>query len=89
MRTDHLPAKVSPRVSERRPDSTVPDYPPNNRVSAKEVVRTINTASAFNEEWAVSSPISCGGAIRGWKEDGSSGEEEGTPREERNMRARG
>ncbi|XP_044212602.1 N-terminal EF-hand calcium-binding protein 2 isoform X2 [Thunnus albacares] len=45
----HLPAKVSPRVSERRPDSAVPDYPPNNRVSAREAVRTINTASGAVE----------------------------------------
>ncbi|XP_068588065.1 N-terminal EF-hand calcium-binding protein 2 isoform X2 [Cebidichthys violaceus] len=41
----HLPAKVSPRMSERRNENTVPDYPPNNRVSA----RTINTASGAVE----------------------------------------
>ncbi|KAF3689157.1 N-terminal EF-hand calcium-binding protein 2 [Channa argus] len=45
----HLPAKVSPRMSERRYDNTVPDYPPNNRVSAREAVRTINTASGAVE----------------------------------------
>uniref|UniRef100_A0A3P8U3R0 N-terminal EF-hand calcium binding protein 2 n=1 Tax=Amphiprion percula TaxID=161767 RepID=A0A3P8U3R0_AMPPE len=45
----HLPAKVSPRMSERRPVNTVPDYPPNNRVSAREAVRTINTASGAVE----------------------------------------
>ncbi|XP_031731556.1 N-terminal EF-hand calcium-binding protein 2 isoform X2 [Anarrhichthys ocellatus] len=41
----HLPAKVSPRMSERGNENTVPDYPPNNRVSA----RTINTASGAVE----------------------------------------
>ncbi|XP_027141038.1 N-terminal EF-hand calcium-binding protein 2 isoform X2 [Larimichthys crocea] len=45
----HLPAKVSPRMSERRNENTVPDYPPNNRVSAREAVRTINTASGTVE----------------------------------------
>lgn len=45
----HLPAKVSPRVSEKRYDNAVPDYPPNNRVSAREPVRTINTASGAVE----------------------------------------
>uniref|UniRef100_A0A8C4ED36 N-terminal EF-hand calcium binding protein 2 n=1 Tax=Dicentrarchus labrax TaxID=13489 RepID=A0A8C4ED36_DICLA len=45
----HLPAKVSPRVPERRNENTVPDYPPNNRVSAREAVRTINTASGTVE----------------------------------------
>ncbi|XP_054864022.1 N-terminal EF-hand calcium-binding protein 2 isoform X2 [Amphiprion ocellaris] len=45
----HLPAKVSPRMSERRPVNTVPDYPPNNRVSTREAVRTINTASGAVE----------------------------------------
>uniref|UniRef100_A0A3B4AWN9 EF-hand domain-containing protein n=1 Tax=Periophthalmus magnuspinnatus TaxID=409849 RepID=A0A3B4AWN9_9GOBI len=45
----HLPAKVSPRVPEKRYDNAVPDYPPNNRVSAKEPVRTINTASGAVE----------------------------------------
>ncbi|XP_040023958.1 N-terminal EF-hand calcium-binding protein 2-like isoform X1 [Gasterosteus aculeatus] len=40
-----LPAKVSPRMSERRNENAVPDYPPNNRVSAG----TINTASAAVE----------------------------------------
>ncbi|KAK1888249.1 N-terminal EF-hand calcium-binding protein 2 [Dissostichus eleginoides] len=41
----HQPAKVSPRMSERRNENTVPDYPPNNRVTAREAVRTVNTAS--------------------------------------------
>lgn len=45
----HLPAKVSPRMSERRNENTVPNYPPNNRVSAREAVRTINTASGAVE----------------------------------------
>uniref|UniRef100_A0A673A9B2 N-terminal EF-hand calcium binding protein 2 n=1 Tax=Sphaeramia orbicularis TaxID=375764 RepID=A0A673A9B2_9TELE len=45
----HLPAKVSPRVTEKRYDNTVPDYPPNNRVSAREAVRTINTAAGAVE----------------------------------------
>uniref|UniRef100_A0A3P8X5N0 N-terminal EF-hand calcium binding protein 2 n=1 Tax=Cynoglossus semilaevis TaxID=244447 RepID=A0A3P8X5N0_CYNSE len=45
----HAPAKVSPRVAERRYDNTVPDYPPNNRVSTREAVRTINTASGAVE----------------------------------------
>ncbi|XP_037622543.1 N-terminal EF-hand calcium-binding protein 2 isoform X2 [Sebastes umbrosus] len=45
----HLPAKVSPRMSERRNENIVPDYPPNNRVSAREAVRTINTASGAVE----------------------------------------
>ncbi|XP_049431010.1 N-terminal EF-hand calcium-binding protein 2 isoform X2 [Epinephelus fuscoguttatus] len=45
----HLPAKVSPRMSERRNENTIPDYPPNNRVSAREAVRTINTASGAVE----------------------------------------
>lgn len=41
----HQPAKVSPQVSEKRNQNTVPDYPPNNRVNAREAVRTINTAA--------------------------------------------
>ncbi|XP_036964488.1 N-terminal EF-hand calcium-binding protein 2 isoform X2 [Acanthopagrus latus] len=45
----HLPAKVSPRIPPRRNENTVPDYPPNNRVSAREAVRTINTASGTVE----------------------------------------
>ncbi|XP_035013680.1 N-terminal EF-hand calcium-binding protein 2 isoform X3 [Hippoglossus stenolepis] len=46
----HLPAKASPRMSEKRNDNAVPDYPPNNRVSAaREAVRTINTASGAVE----------------------------------------
>uniref|UniRef100_A0A8C6T822 N-terminal EF-hand calcium binding protein 2 n=1 Tax=Neogobius melanostomus TaxID=47308 RepID=A0A8C6T822_9GOBI len=40
---------VSPRVPEKRYDNAVPDYPPNNRVSAKEPIRTINTASVRKE----------------------------------------
>ncbi|MED6236986.1 hypothetical protein ATANTOWER_017134 [Ataeniobius toweri] len=43
--SSHQPPKVSPRVPEKRHQNTVPDYPPNNRVSAREAVRTINTAS--------------------------------------------
>ncbi|XP_039891096.1 N-terminal EF-hand calcium-binding protein 2 isoform X2 [Simochromis diagramma] len=45
----HLPAKVSPRMSGKHYENTVPDYPPNNRVSAREAVRTINTASGSVE----------------------------------------
>uniref|UniRef100_A0A3Q3EYE2 N-terminal EF-hand calcium binding protein 2 n=1 Tax=Labrus bergylta TaxID=56723 RepID=A0A3Q3EYE2_9LABR len=45
----HLPAKVSPRMPEKRNENSVPDYPPNNRVSAREAVRTINTASGAIE----------------------------------------
>ncbi|XP_023811736.1 N-terminal EF-hand calcium-binding protein 2 isoform X2 [Oryzias latipes] len=45
----HQPAKVSPRVSEKRNQNTVPDYPPNNRVNAREAVRTINTAAGAVE----------------------------------------
>ncbi|KAM4572845.1 N-terminal EF-hand calcium-binding protein 2 isoform 2-T2 [Odontesthes bonariensis] len=46
----HQPAKVSPRVSEKLQQNAVPDYPPNNRVSAsREAVRTINTASGAVE----------------------------------------
>ncbi|KAM4554028.1 N-terminal EF-hand calcium-binding protein 2 isoform X2 [Xiphophorus maculatus] len=45
----HQPAKVSPRMPEKRYQNTVPDYPPNNRVSAREAVRTINTASGAVE----------------------------------------
>ncbi|KAM9753041.1 N-terminal EF-hand calcium-binding protein 2 isoform 2-T2 [Menidia menidia] len=46
----HQPAKVSPRVPEKRQQNAVPDYPPNNRVSAtREAVRTINTASGAVE----------------------------------------
>ncbi|XP_015820698.3 N-terminal EF-hand calcium-binding protein 2 isoform X2 [Nothobranchius furzeri] len=45
----HQPAKVSPRTSEKRHQNTVPDYPPNNRVSAREAVRTVNTASGAVE----------------------------------------
>ncbi|XP_034061802.1 N-terminal EF-hand calcium-binding protein 2 isoform X2 [Gymnodraco acuticeps] len=45
----HQPAKVSPRMSERRNENTVPDYPPNNRVTAREAVRTVSTASGAVE----------------------------------------
>uniref|UniRef100_A0A3B3UZ76 N-terminal EF-hand calcium binding protein 2 n=1 Tax=Poecilia latipinna TaxID=48699 RepID=A0A3B3UZ76_9TELE len=45
----HQPAKVSPRMPDKRYQNTVPDYPPNNRVSAREAVRTINTASGAVE----------------------------------------
>ncbi|XP_077566661.1 N-terminal EF-hand calcium-binding protein 2 [Stigmatopora nigra] len=44
-----LPAKTSPRMSERHHDNVVPDYPPNNRISAREPVRTINTTSGAVE----------------------------------------
>ncbi|XP_056138217.1 N-terminal EF-hand calcium-binding protein 2 [Lampris incognitus] len=45
----HYTAKVSPRMPEKRYENAVPDYPPNNRVSAKESVRNINTASGVVE----------------------------------------
>uniref|UniRef100_A0A8C5EVS3 EF-hand domain-containing protein n=1 Tax=Gouania willdenowi TaxID=441366 RepID=A0A8C5EVS3_GOUWI len=45
----HVPAKVSPKVPERRHENAVPDYPPNNRVTTREAVRTINTASGAVE----------------------------------------
>uniref|UniRef100_A0A672HS90 N-terminal EF-hand calcium binding protein 2 n=1 Tax=Salarias fasciatus TaxID=181472 RepID=A0A672HS90_SALFA len=44
----HL-SSLSPRVSDKRQENAVPDYPPNNRVSAREAVRTINTASGAVE----------------------------------------
>ncbi|TRY86650.1 hypothetical protein DNTS_005003 [Danionella cerebrum] len=39
------PSKTSPRVPDRRYETPVPDYPPNNRVSVKESVRNINTGA--------------------------------------------
>ncbi|XP_061891449.1 N-terminal EF-hand calcium-binding protein 2-like isoform X2 [Entelurus aequoreus] len=45
----HTPAKTSPRVSEKCHDNVVPDYPPNNKISARGAVRTINTASGAVE----------------------------------------
>ncbi|XP_065135119.2 N-terminal EF-hand calcium-binding protein 2 isoform X2 [Paramisgurnus dabryanus] len=39
------PSKTSPRVPDRRYDTPVPDYPPNNRVSVKESMRNINTGA--------------------------------------------
>uniref|UniRef100_A0A3Q3XNE0 Uncharacterized protein n=1 Tax=Mola mola TaxID=94237 RepID=A0A3Q3XNE0_MOLML len=45
----HPPAKGSPRMSGKRNENMVPDYPPNNRVSAREAVRTLNTASGTVE----------------------------------------
>ncbi|KAG7468635.1 hypothetical protein MATL_G00145180 [Megalops atlanticus] len=38
------PSKTSPRVLESRYAHPVPDYPPNNRVSAKETMRNISSA---------------------------------------------
>ncbi|KAK9959003.1 hypothetical protein ABG768_011095 [Culter alburnus] len=43
------PSKTSPRVPDRRYEAPVPDYPPNNRVSAKESVRNINTGAGAVE----------------------------------------
>ncbi|KAK6320228.1 N-terminal EF-hand calcium-binding protein 2 isoform X1 [Coregonus clupeaformis] len=45
------PTKVSPRVPEKRYEKPVPDYPPNNRVSAAKDVapRNINTATGVVE----------------------------------------
>ncbi|KAI5620969.1 N-terminal EF-hand calcium-binding protein 2 [Silurus asotus] len=39
------PSKTSPRVPERHYEAPVPDYPPNNRVSAKESMRNLNVAT--------------------------------------------
>lgn len=39
------PSKTSPRVPDRCNVAPVPDYPPNNRVSAKESMRNINTGA--------------------------------------------
>ncbi|KAJ8339888.1 hypothetical protein SKAU_G00345210, partial [Synaphobranchus kaupii] len=39
------PSKTSPRVTDSRYVTPVPDYPPNNRVSAKETMRNISTAT--------------------------------------------
>ncbi|XP_065135120.2 N-terminal EF-hand calcium-binding protein 2 isoform X3 [Paramisgurnus dabryanus] len=43
------PSKTSPRVPDRRYDTPVPDYPPNNRVSVKESMRNINTGAGAVE----------------------------------------
>uniref|UniRef100_A0A672HRZ8 N-terminal EF-hand calcium binding protein 2 n=1 Tax=Salarias fasciatus TaxID=181472 RepID=A0A672HRZ8_SALFA len=40
---DEQHSQSGPRVSDKRQENAVPDYPPNNRVSAREAVRTINT----------------------------------------------
>uniref|UniRef100_A0A8C6P634 N-terminal EF-hand calcium binding protein 2 n=1 Tax=Nothobranchius furzeri TaxID=105023 RepID=A0A8C6P634_NOTFU len=40
---DEQHGQLGPRTSEKRHQNTVPDYPPNNRVSAREAVRTVNT----------------------------------------------
>ncbi|KAF7699105.1 N-terminal EF-hand calcium-binding protein 2 isoform X1 [Silurus meridionalis] len=39
------PSKTSPRVPERHYEAPVPDYPPNNRVSAKDSMRNLNVAT--------------------------------------------
>ncbi|XP_062860663.1 N-terminal EF-hand calcium-binding protein 2 [Trichomycterus rosablanca] len=36
------PSKTSPRVPERRCEAPVPDYPPNNRVNARDTMRNLN-----------------------------------------------
>ncbi|KAJ8406630.1 hypothetical protein AAFF_G00302040 [Aldrovandia affinis] len=43
------PSKTSPRVPDTRYVTPVPDYPPNNRVSAKETMRNINTGTGSVE----------------------------------------
>ncbi|XP_016391488.1 N-terminal EF-hand calcium-binding protein 2 [Sinocyclocheilus rhinocerous] len=43
------PSKTSPHVPDRRYEAPVPDYPPNNRVSAKESMRNINTGAGAVE----------------------------------------
>uniref|UniRef100_A0A8C2Q7D0 N-terminal EF-hand calcium binding protein 2 n=1 Tax=Cyprinus carpio TaxID=7962 RepID=A0A8C2Q7D0_CYPCA len=42
---DEQHSSVGPRVPDRRYEAPVPDYPPNNRVSAKESMRNINTGA--------------------------------------------
>ncbi|XP_055030700.1 N-terminal EF-hand calcium-binding protein 2 isoform X2 [Misgurnus anguillicaudatus] len=42
-------SKTSPRVPDRRYETPVPDYPPNNRVSVKESMRNINTGAGAVE----------------------------------------
>ncbi|XP_016143281.1 N-terminal EF-hand calcium-binding protein 2 [Sinocyclocheilus grahami] len=39
------PSKTSPRVPDRRYETPVPDYPPNNRVTSKDSMRNINTGA--------------------------------------------
>uniref|UniRef100_A0A3B4FVC7 N-terminal EF-hand calcium binding protein 2 n=1 Tax=Pundamilia nyererei TaxID=303518 RepID=A0A3B4FVC7_9CICH len=46
---DEQHSQSGPRMSGKHYENTVPDYPPNNRVSAREAVRTINTASGAVE----------------------------------------
>ncbi|TWW76239.1 N-terminal EF-hand calcium-binding protein 2 [Takifugu flavidus] len=43
------PAKVSPRISGRQNEHRVPDYPTNNKISPKEVLKTLNNASGTGE----------------------------------------
>ncbi|TNN01059.1 hypothetical protein fugu_012305 [Takifugu bimaculatus] len=43
------PAKVSPRISGRQNEHRVPDYPSNNKISPKEVLKTLNNASGTGE----------------------------------------
>ncbi|XP_037395604.1 N-terminal EF-hand calcium-binding protein 2 isoform X2 [Pygocentrus nattereri] len=43
------PSKTSPRVPERRYEAPVPDYPPNNRVSAKDTMRNLNVGPGPTE----------------------------------------
>ncbi|XP_031420260.1 N-terminal EF-hand calcium-binding protein 2 isoform X2 [Clupea harengus] len=42
-------SKASPRAPEKHYENPVPDYPPNNRVSAKEATRNINTGQVVVE----------------------------------------
>uniref|UniRef100_A0A673HMU1 N-terminal EF-hand calcium binding protein 2 n=1 Tax=Sinocyclocheilus rhinocerous TaxID=307959 RepID=A0A673HMU1_9TELE len=43
------PSKTSPRVPDRRYETPVPDYPPNNRVTSKDSMRNINTGAGAVE----------------------------------------
>uniref|UniRef100_A0A671M7N5 N-terminal EF-hand calcium binding protein 2 n=1 Tax=Sinocyclocheilus anshuiensis TaxID=1608454 RepID=A0A671M7N5_9TELE len=43
------PSKSSPRVPDRRYETPVPDYPPNNRVTSKDSMRNINTGAGAVE----------------------------------------
>ncbi|XP_072551621.1 N-terminal EF-hand calcium-binding protein 2 isoform X2 [Salminus brasiliensis] len=44
-----FPSKASPRVPEKRYETPVPDYPPNNRVSAKDATRNLNVGPGPTE----------------------------------------
>ncbi|XP_076848154.1 N-terminal EF-hand calcium-binding protein 2 isoform X2 [Brachyhypopomus gauderio] len=43
------PSKTSPRAPEKRYETPVPDYPPNNRISAKDAMRNISVGQGPTE----------------------------------------